>query len=84
MSLRNHYSRGRDLSIKLSRSPNTVETGRDSQATSRVRESVDGKPLTGHLKDEGFWLNCPNKIFAQGRPGTETSRVGDEDPEEVK
>lgn len=59
MSLRNHYSRGRDLSIKPSRSPNTVETGRDSQATSRVRESVDGKLLRGDIKQWGMLVK-PN------------------------
>ena len=60
---------------------NVAKRAGDLKPMNRVRESVDGKPLTRHLKDEGFWLNCPNKIFAQGRPGTETSRVGDEDPE---
>ena len=42
------------------------------------RGSVDGKLLRGktHWGKGGFWLNRPNRIVAEGRPGDDQTSPG--------
>ena len=44
----------------------------------RSREGVSGSGITQRsIKCPGFWLNWPNRIFAEGRPGrADITRVG--------
>lgn len=48
-----------------------------------MRGSKDGEVLTDDFSGRGFLLKQPNTILAESRPRTQTSKVGDEELDQI-
>lgn len=59
----------RDLSVELGSIPSTVWTSGDLMPEAGWG-AVDGKLLRENVRSKGaLWLNGPDRILAEGRPG---------------